>query len=81
MATKKKSAIIAGKPYYGTPAYLAAVRRMWGWDAKLKEYEQKLKKKYGRTYTRKSMTDAERKRFETLMQKRTDAAFKALTTK
>lgn len=79
--TKKKSAIIAGKPYYGTPAYLAAVRRVWACHEKLEEYERKMKKKYGRTYTPNSMTDAERKRFETLMHKQTEAAFKAMTTK
>lgn len=79
--TKKKSAIIAGKPYYGTPSYLAAVRRMWACHEKLEEYERKLKKKYGRTYTRNSMTESERKRFENLMHKQTEAAFKAMTTK
>ena len=54
---------------------------MWACHEKLEEYERKLKKKYGRTYTRNSMTDSERKRFETLMHKQTEAAFKAMTTK
>ncbi len=48
---------------------------------KLKAFERKMKLKYGRTYTRKSMTNAERDKFEALMKKRTDAAFSAMTKK
>lgn len=79
--TRKQIATIAGKTWYGTPSYLSAVRRVYSWAEKLKAYERKMKQKYGRTYTRKSMTNAERAKFEALMKKRTDAAFSALTKK